>query len=372
MKTVISLSLSYVLLAALVSCGVKSSQKQESKVKVEEIKLNSSDYGMMAEDLVDSISFLKLTETKESFFVAINKAVIYDSMIYVLDKFWKNSLVAFDMQGDFVTAFGERGNGENEYVRLWDFDVSDSTVYLYDRTKTRMLCYTPEGRFKKILNTPFRAKSFKLLPNGKILFALDKEDGQSKVYLTNLEMSVEHYFFSYGEDDLDDFASDNYFRVYGDTIYYNNAVNDSVYMFSKAGGLVGCYHFDFNGNNVPDKEKGDFDKLSDDEARFGYIYLNEVPMVIKNYVIGVVTNGGEKGLFLYDKVSKKGSIKSWKINELRLADIVLPVYATDDYVVGWMDSSVYEALVDKDSVPSDLVEHMDNGGRVLIFYHLKS
>lgn len=354
------------------SCGGNASQKTGDLTDIREVKLKSLSKDMMAEDLVDSISFLKLQETEESFFVAINKLIIQDSMIYVFDKFGKNSLVAFDMQGNFATVFGKRGNGENEYVRLWDFDVCDSVVYLYDRTKTRMLCYTPLGRFEKTINTPFRAKSFKLLPNGKILFAMDKEDGQNKVYLTNLEMSIEHSFFSYEEDDLDNFASDNYFRAYGDTVYYNNAVNDSVYMFSKAGELIGCYHFDFDGNNVPEREKSDFDKLSDNEVRLGYIYLNEVPMFIKNYVLGVITNGGEKGFFLYNQASRNGCIKNWEISQLRLKDIILPVYATDEYIVGWMDSSVYEAFANQEDVPLDIVRHMDNGGSVLIFYHLKN
>ena len=79
-----------------------------------------------------------------------------------------------------------------------------------------------------------------------------------------------------------------------------------------------CYYFNFNNRNVPDDEKHSYDKLVSSKGKEKYVYFNDCPMILNNFIIGSVFQNGNKGTFLYDTEKDKGGIKEWIAHKIEL------------------------------------------------------
>ena len=353
-----------------ISCDNKSQLQSNSDFDIDKIQLNDNCFDEIKTELIDSIRILKLNENEESFFVAISKLLVHNDTLYVFDRFGRDLLVSFDRNGNYITTFSQKGGGPKEYVQLWDFDVDSNYVYLYDRATKKMLYYDHSGNFIKSHSSSFRGDAFVVLQNNEFLFSLAKENKSPKVCITDSTLTITKTMLSYQKEELDDRITDNLFQRVKNIIYYNKVVNDSVYAFSNRGNMQKCYYFNFNNRNVPNNEKYSYDKLCSSKGKEKYIYLNDCPLILNNFIIGSVFQNGNKGTFLYDIRKGKGGIKEWRADKIELSDIILPITVAQNCVVGWIDYSVYEALSDKSMFSSELIQNLNDGGHILVFYYL--
>lgn len=256
--------------------------------------------------------------------------------------------------GKLIARWGQKGNAPNEFIDFGsDFYVQDSLlVFLSSMKKSINYVSIPailRGEKEVLVKTeiyPYTAdfRPLRIVPigNRKVATGLFKHGVLGVLDENN------------------------------NTIYYNKVVNDSVYVFSDQGGMQKCYYFKFNNRNVPDDEKQSYDKLVSSKGKEEYVYFNDCPMVLNNFIVGSVFQNGNKGTFLYDTEKDKGGIKEWRANKIELSDIILPITTTQNCVIGWMDYSVYEALSDKSVFSSELTQHLNDGGHVLVFYYLNN
>lgn len=354
-----------------ISCDNNSKQPSNSDAGIDYIELNDNCFDEIKTELIDSIRILKLNENDKSFFTAISKLMIHNDTLYVFGRFGKDQLVSFDKNGNYITTFSQKGRGPEEYIQLWDFDVDSNQVYLYDRAAKKMLYYDHSGNFIKSLSSSFRGDAFVALQNKEFLFSLAKDNNKNpKVCITDSTLAITQTLLSYQKEEFDDRVTDNLFQRVKNAVYYNKVVNDSVYMFSSQGDMQKCYYFNFNNRNVPNDEKFSYEKLRSSKGK--YVYFNDCPMILNNFIIGSVFQNGNKGTFLYDTKKGKGGIKEWRAHKIELSDIILPITTTRNCVVGWMDYSAYEALSDKSMFSPELVQHLNDGGHVLVFYYLNN
>ena len=358
------------LVLGLMGCQEPVKKGNGPDGKTEKIVWKKNEYEALAPSVVDSIRFLKLNEDEEAFLKGIHQIKIYRDTIYVFDRLGQNKLVSFDKAGHFIQQFSRKGNGPEEYALLWDFDVDAQYVYLYDRASMRMLYYTHTGKFIKSQSTLFRAKSFVALANGNFLFSLEKGNDGKEVCLTDSSLAIQKTYLSYQKEETDDRITDNLFQKVNDTIYYNKVVNDSVYVFSNQGELLKCMLFDFNGENVPKEAQQSYAQLVTTGGKEEYTYFYDCPMICHHKIIGSVFHRGKKGVFLYDEEKQQGGIKEWIPQQIGLSDIILPLTSTSNYVVGWMESSIWEVCTDSKDLSPDLIKHLEKGGRILVFYYI--
>lgn len=155
------------VLGILVICSSTVLEKL-SNVSCDDITLSLNDSTQIS--LANNTKFIKLKEPHKTF-AEIDGIQVYNDTIYVFDKVARNILMSFDKKGNHLVTFGEKGNSQKEYSRLWAFDVDKDYVYMYDRGKKRMMYFSHNGKFVKTCNTDFRGDSFKTLSNGKFLFS---------------------------------------------------------------------------------------------------------------------------------------------------------------------------------------------------------
>ena len=321
-------------------------------------------------DIFDSISFLMLKEKEGAYFSTISKMEIIKDRILIFDKI-SNSLLAFDTHGDFINSYSRRGKANNEYMRLSDVEVDSNYVYLYDRASKKMLYYDFSGNFIKSATTEFRGEAFYPINGNRFLFSMAKEEHNMKLCVVDSSFQIKDCLLSYKEEDLDNKFNNIIFRGTDDRILYNKPVCDTIYFFSKSGELQNSFLMDFNGKNVPDDIKGNFEELAINRKNENYIYMYECPMIINNVILATVFHQGHSATLIYNQDIKKGSVVDWA-DDNKLSNMILPVYSNQEYIVGWMDDEVFESITDKERLNEEMVQHLKKGGRILIFYHLKN
>ena len=57
--------------------------------------------------------------------------------------------------------------------------------------------------------------------------------------------------------------------------------------------------------------------------------------------------------------------------DLSPTDIVIPLCMYKGYVVGFLEDYCLDRFADKGSLPQDVVQHLEKGYRVIVFYRLK-
>ena len=320
---------------------------------------------------IDSISFVMLEENEQSYFTSISKIRIINDKIFVFDKIGKNCLLGFNMEGNFLYSFGEKGNSANEYLRLWDFDVDHDYVYLYDRVKNKMFYYDHNGGLVKKRNMEIVGDGFTVISNGNFLFSLEKGENMKKLCVTDSLFKINECLLYYRDDELDDKITEDLFFCSDSIIFYNKPVSDSIYTISYSGKLQGCYKLNYKRSGVPQEISGSYEKIIENDGKKKYIFMYNCPLTSNGYIVGSVFNKGNKATLIIDTKTNKCYINDW-VKNVKISNIILPVYATSQYIVGWMDYEVYNVASDKNLFSPEMVEHLQKGGKILIFYYLKN
>lgn len=279
--------------------------------------------------------------------------------------------MSFDMDGNHIANYSRRGKSKSEYIRLFDFDVDDNYVYLYDRMKKKMLLYNHNGDFEKDIPTSFYGDGFAVLKNGSFLFSLGRDNGIAKLCLTDSNLEIQKVLLKYKEEDKGDLLVSNLFQKCNDTIFYNVPLSDVVYRFSLDGEYIGAYELDFNGTNIPDEKKYSYEVLASSKEEYKYTYIDDCPLFVNNKMIVPVSKKGERSILYYDLIKKTGGVKSWENKSLCINDIIAPLYVDDIYIIGRMNLTLFDYIKVRDEIPDDIINYLQNGNTILIFYQMK-
>lgn len=323
--------------------------------------------GISAE-FVDTVIFVKLHEPENSFGL-LSKLQIYNDTIYILDKrLYK--LMSFDGNGNFLTIYGERGKAKQEYLKATDFDVDDRFVYLYDRANKKMLYFTHSGQYVKSVNTEFRGEEFKVLVDGGFLFSLERETSRAKVCVTDVQFNVKTVYLAFAEDDKNNYSSASLFQAVGDSIYYTDDLSDTTYVFTRQGNMTSYYYFNFGSYSLPTDLRYDAEKLVSKMSDGKYVYTDACPLICGSTLIASLGNRNTRTVLYYDLEGRKGGNKNIG-RDLSSTDIVRPLCFYGGCVVGSLEGYSLDRFADKSSLPQDVVEHIEAGNRVVVFYRLK-
>jgi hypothetical protein len=241
----------FTVLIVLVLYGCQSGEKKhaEKSGDINIVRLESTDTdSQLLTSIIDSVTFLPLIEQDNFLFSGINKIIVRDKYIYLMDRWGSNSLLVFDETGAFVRKIGNKGQGPEEYAWLDDFETDSENIYLYDWQTMRMLKYDLQGNFIEAHKTPFRSRGFKILKNGKYLSAIEHEDSKYQIVRMDSDFNVETSFLLFPEK-YAEFTSrnpvNNMLHVVDGVLSYTRFCSDTVYTFSEDGELTGGILFVF-------------------------------------------------------------------------------------------------------------------------------
>ena len=117
-------------------------------------EFDSEGYCLMHE-LFDTVIAVRLETTEESLVGVVDKVIVVDSCMYVLDKFKTKSVKRFTLEGKYLNVIGQYGEGPEMQREVTDFCISENEVLILDQFQSKIFIYTLDGILKDIRQLPF-------------------------------------------------------------------------------------------------------------------------------------------------------------------------------------------------------------------------
>ena len=317
----------------------------------------------ISSSFIDTVLFVKLREPQNTF-RNLDKLKIYNDTIYILDESL-SKLMSFDKEGNFITQYGERGRSGSEYVRVNSFDVDKHYVYLYDDASEKMISFTHGGEFVQKVETPFWGEDFKVLEDGSFLFSLKPGKTNVKLCMTDSLFNIKKVFSYFDEKDQDNYSGYSLFQKVGDSIYYTDDMSDTTHVFTPKGELVHSYLFNFGKYAPPLEARHDAEQLIKDK----HVFMYTCPLIYESKLVMFLENRHLRTVLYYDMRERIGGNKDID-KGLSPTDIIIPLCMADGCVVGYLEDYCLDRFEDKATLPTDVVQHLENGYRVVAFYRL--
>jgi len=134
----------------------------------------------------------------------IDKLIVHDNLLYVLDKKFAKGLFVYNLDGKFIRRIGRFGRGPGEYSQLYDFTINTSQNEIIILDHETMLVYDIRGNFlrnvrlqqidghvnqllyyDKLIYTTFMAYNANI--NNYLLQSLDVNSGQRQNFYLDVD-----------------------------------------------------------------------------------------------------------------------------------------------------------------------------------------
>lgn len=102
---------------------------------------------------IDSVYTLSMPENISQFFV--NKYIVKNNRVYLLDDNYAHTILAFDSNGKFLYKAGDRGRARNEYIDgPEDFFVDQNDrLHVFDYRGQKIVVFDSYGKYSRTINT---------------------------------------------------------------------------------------------------------------------------------------------------------------------------------------------------------------------------
>ncbi|HEX2921056.1 MAG TPA: 6-bladed beta-propeller [Bacteroidales bacterium] len=363
-----------VLISLLLSC--KSERNPEARISNIQIDMEKAST-LEGKRIVSKVEYIPIENTEESAFSEISKIQFINDKYYVLDIGGRNHhLYIYNRDGSFFQRIGNIGKGPGEYLRLCDFDVDkNEKIYLYDRQFKKIHVFDSANNHITSKPLPFRADAFSLLENDDLIFSLYNEPVPGtinpKIIVTDKDIHSISTISKYPPEFLDNRGRAGLFKRHPSGFTYNKPADDTLYIFRNDGKVEKLYHFDFGSYSMPAEYRNDAEFMMENNTN-DFSYLSTTPLLVKNTLMGNIKTKNYKYFYTYNLGNQSLSCRALKETDFSHNNINFPLALIgDSIVVSYLDQSLYSIDVNKDEIPSPVVEHMNNFGIVLLLYYLK-
>ena len=138
--------------------------------------------------MIDKVKLLPLETTDESLMDDINKILITESYVYIIDYYKGGSVLIFSNEGKFIRRIYQ-GESPQEIYNPSDITFDDNKQELIVYNKYYLSFFTANGQFIKRKRVPLRASEVTIIPNGYLFKAGNGQGNQ------HFGFSQEYLFF---------------------------------------------------------------------------------------------------------------------------------------------------------------------------------
>ena len=336
MKTGLRMYTLIMAIASLSFCcsGNKATEGSAEETYIVDINKATNDISLV----FSQIDVLTLQENEDNLIGEVNKIVISDQYIYVLDSWKSKALFVFDKDGAFIRAFDALGTGAGEFVSPDDFQIDNDLrqIIILDKNSRKLLFYDLDGDFIRDIKLDYFVNSFILYQDDKIILdrgnyisdntdeylaIISKKEGKTLQTLFPRDKVLENMTFS----------PFNPLTKISDTILYLPPMNSAVYevhqdLYKQK------YAFNF-GRLWPNNEE--LEKLKDQHpmdivktlTKKGYVLF---PNFLENrkHICLNFTVDNKKIVAFFDKKNKKNIVVNWESDQND--DLSLPITADEN------------------------------------------
>lgn len=343
---------------------------------------------------------IPLETNDESIMGDIDKIIIKNQKIYILDSKKTKSLFVFDLRGKFLNKICRKGRGPGEYIQIKDFQVMENDeIIIYGAAPYKLMRFNKQGRFikeKKIEN--IFARGFHVHNKNVILFtdgeisSINKSD--LDYYLVTIDSThqkiISRNFKMDSRKRLIDMhrSLDNLISCNGE-LYYIPTFEDTVYKIEN-NTFKALYYFDLPGIKMDDKFfKGrEINRRSLSKEYWTNRDISKGIYKFRSNDLFISFHFIMDNLYWHAFYNKKTGNKI--LSPIYKDDLGLSIFKTettmDEYFVAYIEAfQIYDNLKDADKLSSNLLSKYnwdlkafckknnitETSNPVLVFYKLK-
>ena len=242
--------------------------------------INGGEYDL--DKIVSVVDYIMLETTIDALIGDIDKLLIHNNKIYIMDIYKSKSIFIFSCDGKFISRISNYGTNNNEYLYLMDMEIDTITqqLVLYDRNGGKLLFYDLNGNFIKTKPLGFRFSNFKIFPNGNYLFFTDnnpnefvKEISEYSLLIGALDGTISYRALQ-NEKFLKDLKFRSVFNLAsnGNALYVSPRLLNSIYQIEEDGILNLIYQLHFPSGNIELYKQLNHTQFSQEIANKEYYY----------------------------------------------------------------------------------------------------
>lgn len=284
-----------VLVVSLMGC----SKNANNHTDITEINLCEGNSAIVMTDFVSPTSFVMLEGTDSCLLRTIDKVVESEDAIYVLDR-TSQEISKFDHDGSFLFKIGRKGNGPDEYARVYDIDISDNQqiIYLCVSDSEVLAFDTASGRFVKRhqIDTEIPFSSIQIMGDEFIMAADDVPQEFDRMYLLTSDFRLSDSFLSRGPGITSSLCPQ--IRKGSDRLYFLDWYNNILYSYNQVNKDVDeLVHFKLN-NDIKTAGINDFMWFMSRQHEVGFISMWGVS---DSNIVVFSISGGDTNLLILDE-----------------------------------------------------------------------
>jgi hypothetical protein len=141
----------YFFTLILFSCNNHSAQNKEwahTTIRIDPLKATTTGYSTV----FDSVEYIPILSDSAFLLGEIDKMIVANNYIFLMDKYITKSVFAFDRQGENKTVINKQGNGPGEYVAIKDFyfDEKQDAIGIYCAMRKKLIYYDMHGQYIRL------------------------------------------------------------------------------------------------------------------------------------------------------------------------------------------------------------------------------
>ena len=198
-------------------------------------------------------NFRMLKLPSDSVIGEINRIRYDNNLIYISDK---RTMFIFSNSGELLSSFTKRGRGPGEYSSITDFTVDGNEIIILDRSLRKLLVYNHFGECISNRSLEYWAQAISPVVNNIyfLYFGTQYNDNNEGHKLCKVKFGQEESLYL----DIDK-NKEKYLRIFSrhnfyhhkESIYFFEALNDTVYNTVEDGSMQPLFYVDYKGKNIP-------------------------------------------------------------------------------------------------------------------------
>jgi hypothetical protein len=218
------------LFALLTSC--QNVEQSQLNLTSWDISAGSTSSEKLSEIILPEYLLIPLETSSESLVSKIDKVVLHEDKIYILDGFSDARIKVFDISGKFLRTIGKLGEGPGEFRNPVDFFLMEDFIYIYDNPDN-LLKYNFMGDFVESERTGI--SGFKIENLQDKGFAIINGGTSSNLLTTDARYGDIKSFFPYKSRFVDQLILYPLIKTENGDVLYRRFLNDTIFRLEETG-----------------------------------------------------------------------------------------------------------------------------------------
>jgi hypothetical protein len=180
----------------------------------------------------DNYFMVPLETNDSSLIVKIEKVILDQDLLFVLDPLSPQPVKVFDSSGNHVRNIGRKGGGPGEFNNPIDLFIDGQYVYLYDNPE-KLLRFDQEGKFVDSRKTG--VAGFRVEKNKDKGYVFINGGTESNLVTTDANFGSSKSFFPYQNRIVDQLILSPLSKRIDGSVIYRRYLNDTIFVLSDNG-----------------------------------------------------------------------------------------------------------------------------------------